>query len=84
MSAPAAPAKKCVEMQKQLVQTGKLFLGQRSGIGGLGTAAVAVIGVALLAVEGVLLTAQGIPGVAYALVAVFVASIVSSIAGCTK
>jgi len=68
-------------MQKQLVQTGKLFLVQRSGIGGLGTAAVAVIGVALLAVEGVLLTAQGIPGVAYALVAVFVASIVSSIAG---
>ena len=68
-------------MQKPLVQTGKLALGPRSGIVGPGTAAVAVIGIAFLAVEGALLSAQGIPGVAYALVAVLVASTVSSIAG---
>jgi uncharacterized membrane protein YfcA len=68
-------------MQKQLVQTGKLSLGRASGLGTLGMSAIALIGVALLVVEGAVLAAQGIPGVAYALVAVFVASIVSSIAG---
>ena len=68
-------------MQKQLVQTEKLSLGQGSGRGALGMTAVAVIGIAFLVAEGAVLTAQGIPGVAYALVAVFVASTVSSIAG---
>jgi uncharacterized protein len=68
-------------MQKPLVQTGKLSLGQASGLGALGMAAVALIGIPLLVVEGAVLTAQGIPGVAYALVAVFVVSTVSSIAG---
>jgi uncharacterized membrane protein YfcA len=65
-------------MQKQLVQTGRLSLGL---VAGLGTATVAVVGIVFLLAEGAVLTAQGIPGVAYALVAVFVAATVSSIAG---
>jgi uncharacterized protein len=68
-------------MQKPLAQNGKLDLGHGGALGAVGMTIVAVMGIALLVVEGAVLRAQGIPGVAYALVAVFVASTVSSIAG---
>jgi len=73
------------EMPKELVQTDKLEIGQAIGQAAdphrLAILIVGVVGVGLLIGEGTVLSAQGVPHIAYALIAVFAASTVSSIAG---
>ncbi len=68
-------------MSKQLAQTGKLSLGQLAAPGALSTTMVAVVGLGFLIAEVAILSAQGTRLLAYALIAVFVASTISSIAG---
>ena len=68
-------------MQKSLVQSGKLSLGDAVGSGPLSLIIVAVLGLGFLIAEGALLKAQGIHDTVYPLIAVFAASIISSIAG---
>jgi uncharacterized protein len=68
-------------MQKSLVQSGKLSLGDTVGSGPLSLIIVAVVGLGFLIAEGALLKAQGIHGIVYPLIAVFAASTISSIAG---
>ena len=70
-------------MQKSLVQSGKLSLGDTVSSGLLSLIVVAVLGLGFLIAEGALLEAQGIHGIVYPLIAVFAASIISSIAGKT-
>jgi uncharacterized membrane protein YfcA len=67
-------------MAKQLVHRGKT-LGNAVEPGLPGMILVGILGLGLLTTEGAILSAQGVPGVAYALTAVLVASTVSSIAG---
>ncbi len=67
-------------MPKPLVYRGKL-LGNALDPGLPGMILVGILGLGLLTAEGAMLSAQGVPGVAYVLTAVFVASTVSSIAG---
>jgi uncharacterized protein len=74
------------EMSKELFQSDKLEIGDA-----LGQAAdpgrfaiiiiVGTVGIGLLIAEGTVLSAEGVPHLAYALIAVFAASTVSSIAG---
>ena len=68
-------------MSKQLIDSGKLRLGLAADPGPLSLIIVGILGLGFLIAEGSLLSAQGIHGVAFVLVAVFVASTVSSIAG---
>jgi uncharacterized membrane protein YfcA len=68
-------------MPKQLADSGKLRLGPAADPGPLCMIIVAVLGLGFLIAECTVLSAQGIHGVAFALIAVFVASTVSSIAG---
>jgi uncharacterized protein len=65
-------------MSKELVQNGKPGIAQAyPGLFGM----IAVLGLGFLVAEGAVLSAQGAPGVVYALIAVFAAATVSSIAG---
>lgn len=64
-------------MPKQFVEGGKIWLGP----GTLVSFLVAAVGLSFLVAEGVVLSTQGVPGIAYAMTAVFMASTVSSIAG---
>jgi uncharacterized membrane protein YfcA len=68
-------------MPKQLADSGKFRLGLAADPGPLSMIIVGVLGLGFLITEGTLLSAQGIQGVAFALIAVFAASTVSSIAG---
>jgi uncharacterized membrane protein YfcA len=68
-------------MPKQLADSGKFRLGLAADPGPLSIIIVGVLGLGFLITEGTLLSAQGIQGVAFALIAVFAASTVSSIAG---
>lgn len=68
-------------MSKQLIDSGKLRLGLAADPSPLSLIIVGILGLGFLIAEGSLLSAQGIHGVAFALIAVFVASTVSSIAG---
>ena len=68
-------------MAKQLVDSGKLRLGPIAEPGGPSVIVVAILGLAFLIGEGAVLSAQGVPGIAAALIAVFAASTLSSIAG---
>lgn len=68
-------------MQKSLVQIGKLSLGDTVGPAPLSLLIIAALGLSFLIAEGVLLKAQGIDGIVYPLIAIFAASIISSIAG---
>ncbi len=68
-------------MPKQFVTDSKIALGSISSPGTLVSFLVAAIGLSFLVAEGAVLSAQGVPGIAYALTAVFIASTVSSIAG---
>jgi uncharacterized protein len=68
-------------MLKQLVDSGKFRLGHAADPGPLSIVIVAVVGLAFLVAEGAVLSAYGVRDVAFVLVAVFVASTVSSIAG---
>ena len=68
-------------MQKQIVQRGKLWLGSASDPGPLSMIIVGIVGLGFLIGESAVLSAQGIQGNAYAMIAVFTASTVSSIAG---
>jgi uncharacterized membrane protein YfcA len=68
-------------MTKQLADGGKLRIGGAADPGPLSMIIVGIVGLGFLIAEGAVLSAQGVHGVAFALVAVFVASTVSSIAG---
>jgi uncharacterized protein len=68
-------------MPKQLVQGGKLRPGLAADPDPLRMIIVGILGLGFLIAEGAVLSAQGIQGIAYGLIAVFAASTVSSIAG---
>lgn len=68
-------------MPKQLVQYGRFSLGPVADPSLFAMIAVAVAGLGFLVAEGAVLSAQGVHGIVYALIAVFAASTVSSIAG---
>jgi uncharacterized protein len=68
-------------MTKQVVQSSKLSFGDTSGPSMPGMVIVGMSGLAFLFAEGTVLSSQGVHGVVYALIAVFAASTVSSIAG---
>ncbi len=68
-------------MLKQLVPGGKFRIDRASDPGAMTVVIVAVLGLGFLATEGAVLSAYGVHGVAFVMVAVFVASTVSSIAG---
>jgi uncharacterized membrane protein YfcA len=68
-------------MLKFLVFSGKVGLGQTNDPSRLTLAIVGFVGLAFLAAESAVMSVQGNPGSAVALIAVFVASTVSSIAG---
>ena len=73
------------EMSKELVQSDKLEIGEAIGRaadpGRLAIIIVGTVGIGLLIGEGTVLSAEGVPDIAYAMLAVFAASTVSSIAG---
>lgn len=68
-------------MPKQLVQPAKLSLGRVAGPDHPSMTVVAGLGLAFLLAEGAVLSTQGVRGIAYASIAVFAASTISSIAG---
>jgi uncharacterized protein len=68
-------------MLKQLIHGGKFWLGHAVDPGPLSIIIVGVLGLGFLVAEGAVLSAQGTQGIAVALIAVFVAATVSSIAG---
>ena len=67
-------------MSKQFIQEGKPF-GFVSGPGPVSIFIIASVGLGLLVAEGAVLSAQGVHEIVYPMIAVFAASIVSSIAG---
>jgi uncharacterized membrane protein YfcA len=68
-------------MLKRLVDNGRFRIGQAVDPERLRTIVVAIVGLGILIAEGIVLSAQGPRGVAFSLIAVFVASTISSIAG---
>src|SRR5580700_275939 len=68
-------------MPKQLIQSEKLRPGLAAGPGPLSMIIVGILGLGFLIAEGTMLSGQGIPWMSYALIAVFVASTLSSVAG---
>ena len=64
-------------MPKQLVQGQRFSLGLAADPSPLAIVIVAAAGLAFLVAEGVVLSAQGVHGVGYALIAIFAASTVS-------
>jgi uncharacterized protein len=68
-------------MPKQFIQDSKIVLGSISSSTPMVSFLVAGVGLSFLVAEGAVLSARGVPGIAYALTAVFIASTVSSIAG---
>ena len=68
-------------MPKQLVQNGRVPLQPVADPGLFAMIAVAVVGLGFLVAEAAVLSAQGVHGIVYALIAVLAASTVSSIAG---
>jgi uncharacterized membrane protein YfcA len=68
-------------MLKRLVDNGKFRVGQAVDPERLRTIVVAIVGLGILIAEGTVLSVQGPRGVAFSLIAVFVASTISSIAG---
>jgi uncharacterized membrane protein YfcA len=68
-------------MLKRLVDNGKFRMGQAVDPERLRTIVVGIVGLGILIAEGIVLSAQGPGGVAFSLIAVFVASTISSIAG---
>jgi uncharacterized protein len=72
-------------MPKQLVQTARFSarfsLASAADPGPLAMIAIAIVGLGFLVAEGAVLSTQGVHGIVYALIAVFAASTVSSIAG---
>ncbi|MCP4620954.1 MAG: sulfite exporter TauE/SafE family protein [Bradyrhizobium sp.] len=67
-------------MSKQFIQQGRP-LGLASGPSTFAIFIVGSVGLGLLVAEGVVLSAEGLPDMAYPLMAVFAASVVSSVAG---
>jgi uncharacterized membrane protein YfcA len=68
-------------MLKRLVDNGKFRVGQAVDPERLRTIVVGIVGLGILIAEGIVLSAQGPRGIAFSLIAVFVASTISSIAG---
>src|SRR5258708_4343345 len=68
-------------MLKRLAHNGKLWFGHGADPSQLTIVIVGVLGLGFLLAEGAVLSAQGVQDVAAVLIAVFVASTVSSIAG---
>jgi uncharacterized protein len=68
-------------MLKRLVDNGRFRIGQAVDAERLRTIVVGIVGLGILIAEGTVLSVQGPRGVAVSLIAVFVASTISSIAG---
>jgi uncharacterized membrane protein YfcA len=68
-------------MLKRLVDSGRYRIGQTVDPEQLRTLVIGIVGLGILIAEGIVLSAQGPGGVAVSLIAVFVASTISSIAG---
>ena len=68
-------------MLKRLVDSGRYRIGQTVDPEQLRTLVIGIVGLGILIAEGIVLSAQGPGGVAFSLIAVFVASTISSIAG---
>jgi uncharacterized membrane protein YfcA len=68
-------------MLKRLADNGRFRIGQTVDPEQLRTLVIGIVGLGLLIAEGIVLSAQGPGGVAVSLIAVFVASTISSIAG---
>jgi uncharacterized protein len=68
-------------MLKRLVHGSRFPVGHATAPGSLNAVFVGILGVGFLIVEGAVLSTQGVRGAAAVLIAVFVASTVSSIAG---
>ncbi len=68
-------------MLNRLIRNGKFLLNHPADAGRLSTVIVGALGLALLIAESAVLSAQGIRDVVFSLIAVLVASTVSSIAG---
>jgi uncharacterized membrane protein YfcA len=68
-------------MTKHVAQSSKLAFDHSGGPSLAGMIAIGMIGLAFLFAEGAVLSSQSIHGAAYALIAIFAASTISSIAG---
>jgi uncharacterized membrane protein YfcA len=68
-------------MLKQLVLSGRFRLAQAVEPGALSALIVAILGLGFLIVEATVLSARGVESAAFVLIAVFLASTISSIAG---
>jgi uncharacterized membrane protein YfcA len=68
-------------MQKQLVDSEKFRLGAAADPAPVSMIIIGILGLGFLVTEGAVLSAQGVQGVVLALIAVFAASTLSSIAG---
>jgi uncharacterized membrane protein YfcA len=81
MAVPAATPLMGKRMLKRLVDNGRFRIGQAVDPERLRTIVVGIVGLGILIAEGIVLSAQGPRGIAFSLIAVFVASTISSIAG---
>ena len=68
-------------MLKQIVLSGRYRLGQMAGPGALSALVVGTLGLGFLIAEAAVLSAHGVEGAVLVLIAVFLASTLSSIAG---
>jgi uncharacterized protein len=68
-------------MTRQVIQSGKFSFDYAGGPSQPGMIVVGMLGFVLLFAEGAVLSSQGIHGAVYALIAIFAAATVSSIAG---
>jgi uncharacterized membrane protein YfcA len=81
LSAPAALSTGASEMPKPCVLSGRSRLGRVVESGALSTLVAGALGLGFLIVEATVLSARGVEGAAFVLIAVFAASTISSIAG---
>ena len=80
-STPAASSSGAQQMLNRLADGDEFVVAPAAGPGPLSMIIVGAAGLGFLIAEGAVLSAQGIPAVALTLIAVFVASTISSIAG---
>jgi uncharacterized protein len=80
-SVAAAARERHANMPKDLIQNGNISFSQTADPGLICVSVVGLLGLGLLVAEGTVLTVHGFHGIAYVLIAVLLASTVSSIAG---
>jgi hypothetical protein len=81
LGSPPTPNAGAPEMLELLARGGRVRLGHADDPDPLSLVVVGILGLGRLIADGAVMSAQGIPGAAVALIAVFAASAVSSIAG---